>query len=109
MSNTTENGAGLFPRPTRPTTRMAGQMISKPTSIIRSQQTEEEYPDTARLKRELEWIQCEWDQAALESDQKRSELEQIGKLHEEAANRGQLKSEIEQFRNLQLEAATGTS
>ena len=106
LSNTTECGAGLFPRPNRPTMRMAGQMINKPTSIIRSQQTEDEYPDTARLKRELEKIQCERDQAALESDQMRSELEQIGKLPEEAANRGQLKSEIEQVRKLQLEAAT---
>ena len=88
-----------------PTTRIAGQMISQPTSIIRSQQTEEEYPDTFRLKRELERIQCERDQAALESDQMRPELEQIGKLHEKAANRGQLKSEIEQIRKLQ-QAAT---
>ena len=43
-----------FPLPTRPPARSAGQSTSKPTYMIRSQQTEEVYPDLSNLRRELE-------------------------------------------------------
>ena len=54
LSNTTENGAVEFPLPTRPPVGSAAQSTSKPLSMIRSQQTEEAYPDLSNLKRELE-------------------------------------------------------
>ena len=49
LSNNTEYGAGEFPLPTRPPARSAGQSTSKPFSMIRSQQTEETYPDLSNL------------------------------------------------------------
>ena len=44
LNNTTEQGAGEFPLPTRPPVGSAGQSTSKPPSMIRSQQTQEAYP-----------------------------------------------------------------
>ena len=61
LSNNMEYGAGEFPLPTRPPARSAGQSTSKPPSMIRSQQTEELYPDLSNLKRELERAQRERD------------------------------------------------
>ena len=59
LNNNTECGAGEFPLPTRPPARSAGQSTSKPPSMIRSQQTEETYPDLIKLKRELERVRRE--------------------------------------------------
>ena len=53
LSNTTEYGAGEFPLPTRPPVGLAAQPTSRPLSMIRSQETEEAYPDLSNLKREL--------------------------------------------------------
>ena len=50
LNNTTEYGAGEFPLPTRPLVGSAGQSMSKPPSMIRSQQMEEAYPDLSNLK-----------------------------------------------------------
>ena len=61
-----EYGAGEFPLPTRPPVRSAAQVMSKPPSMIRSQQTEEIYPDLSNLKRELERAQRERDKANLD-------------------------------------------
>ena len=54
LNNNTEYVAGEFPLPTRPPAGFAAQSTSRPLSMIRSQQTEEAYPDLSKLKRELE-------------------------------------------------------
>ena len=98
LNNNIEYGAGEFPLPTRPPVRSAGQSTSKPPSMIRSQQTEETYPDLSNLRRELERAQrernkanldrdgaklernqanLERDQAILESDQARRDLDML--------------------------------
>ena len=63
LSNNTEYGAGEFPLPARPPVGLAAQSTSRPSSMIRSQQTEEAYPDLSSLKRELERAQREKDKA----------------------------------------------
>ena len=87
-------------------------MSSKPTLMIRSQQTEEAHPDTSIIRRELERTQSERDQgtrdsnqAVLEWDLLRAELEQTRKLQEATATRDQLKSELEQVEKPQQAAA----
>ena len=45
LSNNTEYSAGESPPPTRPPAGFAAQSTSRPLSMIRSQQTEEAYPD----------------------------------------------------------------
>ena len=129
LSNNTEYGAGEFPLPTRPPARSAGQSTSKPPSMIRSQQTEEVYPDLSSLKRELDRAQrerdkanldrdgaklerdqanLERDQAVLERDQARRDLsmmraeyQQEQKVRENEANCEQLKSELEKIQRRQ--------
>ena len=59
FSNNTEYGAGEYPLPARPPAGLAAQSTSRPSSMIRSQQTEEAYPDLNSLKRELDRIQRE--------------------------------------------------
>ena len=59
LSNNTEYGAREFPLPTRPQAGFAAQSTSRPLSMIRSQQTEEAYPDLSNLKKELEKAQRE--------------------------------------------------
>ena len=59
LNNNTEYGAGDFPLPARPPAGLAAQSTSRPSSMIRSQQTEEAYPDLSSLKRELEGAQME--------------------------------------------------
>ena len=73
--------------------------------MIWEQQPEANYPDTARPMRDLERVQCEWNQAIPERVQLRSELEQVQKLQQEAATRYQLKSELKQVQKLCQEAA----
>ena len=68
LSNNTEYGAGDFPLPARPPAGFAAQSTSRPSSMIRSQQTEEAYPDLSSLKRELERAQRENDKANLDRD-----------------------------------------
>ena len=63
LSNNTEYGAGEFPLPARPPVGLAAQSTSRPSSMTRSQQTEEAYPDLSSLKRELERAQREKDKA----------------------------------------------
>ena len=48
-SNTTEYGAGELPLSTRQATWTSAQSTSKPSSIIRSQQTEEANPHISKL------------------------------------------------------------
>ena len=67
-NNTTENGAGEFPLPTRPPVGSSAQSTSRPLSMIRSQQTEEAYPDLSSFKREMERAQKERDKANLDRD-----------------------------------------
>ena len=64
----TEYGAGEFPLPTRPPAGFAAQSTSRPLSMIRSQQTDEVYPDLSSLKRELERKKRERDKANLDRD-----------------------------------------
>ena len=129
LSKNMDYGAGEFPLPTRPPTRSAGQSTSKPPSMIRSQQTEEVYPDLSNLKRELERAQrerdkvnldrdgaklerdqanLERDQAVLERDQARRDLSMIRaeyqqeqKVRETEASCEQLKSELKKIQRLQ--------
>ena len=133
LNNTTEYGAGEFPLPTRPPVGSADQSTSRPLSVIRSQQTEEAYPDLSNLKRELKTAQrerekanldrggakletdqanLEGDQAILERDQARrdislirAEYQQKQKVRENEANCEQLKSEIEKIQRRQREFA----
>ena len=69
LSNTTEYGAGEFPHPTTPPTRIGNQSSSKALSMIRSQQTKEAYLDLSNLNRVLEKAQRERDQTNLDRDQ----------------------------------------
>ena len=122
-----------FPLPTRPPAGFPAQSTSKPLSKIRSQQTEEAYPDLSNLKRELEWAQrerdkanvdrdgaklerdqanLERDQAILERDQAsrdlnmiRAEYQQEQKVRENEAYCEQLKSEKEKIQTRQREIA----
>ena len=50
LSNNTEYGAGEFPLLVRPPGGLAAQSTSRPSSMIRSQQTEEAYPDLSSEK-----------------------------------------------------------
>ena len=45
LSNNTEYGEGEFPLPTRPPVGFAAQSTTRPLLMLRSQQTEEAYPD----------------------------------------------------------------
>ena len=131
LNNNTEYGAGEFPLPTRPPARSAGQSTSKPPSMIRSQQTEETYPDLSNLKREPERVQSERnkanlvrgsaklerdqgnlerDQAILERDQARrhldmlkAEYQQEQRVRENEANCENLNSELENIQRRQRE------
>ena len=125
LSNNTEYCAGEFPLPTRPLAGFAAQSTSRPLSMIRSQQTEEAYPDLKILNKELERTQrerdksnldrdgakhqrdqanLERDQAILERDQARRDLsmiraeyQQAQKVRENEANCEQIKSEMEKI------------
>ena len=131
LSNNTEYGAGEFPLPARPPAGLAAQSTSRPSSMIRSQQTEEAYPDLSSLKRELERAQrerdkanldkdgaklerdqanLERDQAVLERDQAWSDLSMLRaeylqgqRVRENEANCEQLKSEMETLQRRQRE------
>ena len=131
LRNNTEHGAGEFPLPTRPSARSAGQSTSKPTSMMRAQQSEETYPDLDNLKRELERAQreknkasldrdsaklerdeanLERDQAILERDEARRDLDMLKaeyqqeqRMRENEANCEQLKSELEKIQRRQRE------
>ena len=59
LSNNTEYGAREFPLPNRPPAGFVAQSTSRPLSMIRSQQTEEAYPDLSNLKKELDRAQRE--------------------------------------------------
>ena len=120
-------GASQFPFPSRQGTRTGAQSTSKPASIIRAQQTEEAYPDVNKLRRELEKIQKEWDQAILERTKPlwtgtkpfdrdnaicernmlKAELEQTRKLQETTASREQPNSELESLQRRQQKAGSG--
>ena len=84
LSNNTEYGAGEFPLPTRPPARSAGQSTSKPPSMIRSQQTEETYPDLSNLKGELERVQRERNKANLDRDSAKLERDQANLERDQA-------------------------
>ena len=133
LSNNTEYGAGEFPIPARPPAGFAAQSTSRPSSMIRSQQMEEAYPDLSSLKRELERAQrekdkanldrdgaklerdqanLERDQAILERDQAwrdlnmiRAENRQEQRVCENEAHCEQLKSEMEKLQRRQRELA----
>ena len=133
LSNNTEYGAGEFPLPARPPAGFAAQSTSRPLSMIRSQQTEEAYPNLSSLKGELDRAQRERDkanldrdgaklerdqanlgrdQAILERDQARCDLNMIRaeyqqeqRVRENEANCEQLKSEMEKLQRSQRELA----
>ena len=84
LSNNTEYGAGEFPLPTRPSARSAGQSTSKPTSMMRAQQTEETYPDLSNLRRELERAQREKNKANLDRDSAKLERDQVNLERDQA-------------------------
>ena len=97
LSITTEYGAGEFPLPTKPPTGTDTQSTSKPLSMIRSEQTEESYPDLSNLKRELERAQRKRDQANLKRDQANLDRDQ------------QILSGTKRFLIWIVESGTGTS
>ena len=133
LNNTTNYGAGEFPLPTRLPVGSAGQSTSTPLSLIRSQQTEEAYPDLSSLMRELERAQrerdksnldrygakLERDKANLERDQAiperdqarrdlnmiRAEYQQEQKVRENVANCDQLMSQMEKIQRRQRQFA----
>ena len=135
LSNNTEYGAGEFPLLTRPPAGAGTQSTSKPPLMLRSQQTEESYPDLSSLKRVLERAQrkrekanLERDQAVLDRDQAKldrdqtifernkaildrdllmAEREQEQRLQESVANCDQIKSEIERLQRRQQAVASG--
>ena len=84
LSNNTEYGAGEIPLPTRPSPRSAGQSTSEPPSMIRSQQTEEVYPDLSNLKRELDRAQRERDKANPDRDGAKLERDQANLERDQA-------------------------
>ena len=84
LNNNTEYGAGDFPLPARPPAGLAAQSTSRPSSMIRSQQTEEAYPDLSSLKRELERAQMERDKANLDRDSAKLERDQANLGREQA-------------------------
>ena len=59
--NNTSMAQGNFPFPTKQPAGTGIQSSSKVLSMIRSQQTEESYPDLSNLKKELEGVQRERD------------------------------------------------
>ena len=133
LNNNTEYGAGEFPLAARPPAGLAAQSTSRWSSMIRSQQTEEAYPDLSSLKRELEMAQRERDkaildrdsanlergqanlgreQAVLERDQAWSDLSMLRaeylqeqRVRENEKNCEQLKSEMEKLQRRQRELA----
>ena len=84
LSNNTEYGAGEFPLPARPPAGLAAQSTSRPSSMIRSQRTEEAYPDLSSLKRELERAQREKDKANLDRDSAKFERDQANLERDQA-------------------------
>ena len=84
LNNNTEYGAGDFPLPARPPAGLAAQSTSRPSSMIRSQQTKEAYPDLSSLKRELERAQRERDKANLDRDSAKLERDQANLEREQA-------------------------
>ena len=76
LSNNTEYGAVEFPLSTRPPAGFAAQSTSRPSSIIRSQQTEEAYPDLSNLKKDQVRAQRERDKTNLDRDGAKLERDQ---------------------------------
>ena len=68
LNNTTEYGTGEFHLPTKPPAVTETQTSCRVLSMIRSQQTEESYPDLSNLKGEFERVQRERVQASLDRD-----------------------------------------
>ena len=110
-SITTEYGAGELPLPTKTPTGTDTQSTSKPLSMIRSQQTEESYPDLSNLKRELVRAQRKRDQANLERDQANRDRDQANLERDKAILDLDflLKAEREQAQKLQEEWRTATT
>ena len=84
LSNNTEYGAGEFPLPARPPAGLVAQSTSRPSSMIRSQQTEEAYPDLSSLKRKLERAHRERDKANLDRDGAKLERDQANLERDQA-------------------------
>ena len=84
LNNNTEYSAGEFLLPTRPPAGFAAQTTSRPLSMIRSQQTEETYPDLSNLKREQERAQRERDKANLDRDGAKLERDQANLERDQA-------------------------
>ena len=84
LSNNTEYGAGEFPLSTRPPAAFPAQSTSRPLSMIRSQQTEEAYPDLSNLKKELERVQRERDESNLDRDGAKLERDQANLERDQA-------------------------
>ena len=68
LTNNMEYGAGEILLPARPSAGIAAQSTRRPSSMIRSQQTEEAYADLSNLKREMERAQRERDKVNLDQD-----------------------------------------
>ena len=88
LSNNTEYGAGEFQLPTRPPVGFAAQSTSRPLSMIRSQQTEEAYPDLSNLKKELERAHRERDKSNLDRDGAKFERNQANLERDQAILEG---------------------
>ena len=122
LNNTTEYGAGEFPLATRPPAGVGTQSTNEPTSMFRSRQAEESYPDHSSMRRQLERAQRERDkdnldrdhavpdrdQAKLDRDQAilEQEREQEQRLRKNVANSDRIKSETERLQRRQQPVAS---
>ena len=84
LSNNTEYGAREFLLPARPPAAFAAQSTSRPSSMVRSQQTEEAYPDLSSLKRELERAQREREKVNIDRDGAKLERNQANLERDQA-------------------------
>ena len=110
LSNNTEYGAGEFPLPARPPAGLAAQSTSRPSSMIRSQQTEEAYPDLSSLKRELERAQRVTEKANLDRDGAKLERDQANLERDQAVlERDQAWNDLSTCKNIESERTRRTA
>ena len=99
LINNREYGAGEFPLPTRPPAGFAAQSTSRPLSMIRSQRTEEAYPDLINSKMELERIQRERYISSLDRDGAKLERDQANLERDQAIlKRDQVRHDLNMIR-----------
>ena len=79
LSNNTKIDVGEFPLPTRPSAGFAAKSTSRSLSMIRSQQTEEAYPDLSNLKKEPDRAQRERVKSNIDRDGGKLEIKRFSR------------------------------